>query len=126
MRSEPRATIRTLLRQPLFRLLAINLAAGILVATLLLGGLLALNPLHLRELIFADDSPGTALGLLLFGFVITFGSAAMGTAIMAMGQHRSGGGSGGRRHRLASGLEPSPVPVREPTRRMRAPRERHH
>jgi hypothetical protein len=37
-------------------------------------------------LIFADDSPGTALGLLLFGFVVTFGSAAMGTAIMAMGQ----------------------------------------
>jgi hypothetical protein len=35
-----------------------------------------------RDLIFADSSPGTALGLLLFGFVITFGSAVMGTAIM--------------------------------------------
>jgi hypothetical protein len=125
MRSEPRA-IRKLLRQPLFRLLAINLAAGVLVAALLLGGLLWLNPLRLRELIFADDSPGTALGLLLFGFVITFGSAAMGTAIMAMGQDRSGGGDGGRRQTTASGLLPARVPVREPTRRERASHGRHH
>ncbi len=74
------------LRVPLFRLLAINLAAGMAVAALLVGGLLALSPFGLRHLIFADNSPGTALGLLLFGFVVTFGSAAMGTAIMAMGQ----------------------------------------
>ena len=73
------------LRVPLFRLLAINLAAGMMVAALLVGGLLLLDPYHLRDLIFADRSPGTALGLLLFGFVVTFGSAAMGTAIMATG-----------------------------------------
>ncbi len=73
------------LRLPLFRLLAINLAAGIAVAALLVGGLLVLNPGGLRNLIFADQSPVAALGLLLFGFVVTFGSAAMGTAIMAMG-----------------------------------------
>lgn len=74
------------LRVPLFRLLAINLAIGMTVAALLVGGLLALNPSGLRDLIFADSSPGTALGLLLFGFVVTFGSAAMGTAIMAVRQ----------------------------------------
>jgi hypothetical protein len=74
------------LRVPLFRLLAINLAAGTAVAALLVGGLLVLNPFGLRDLIFADNSPGTALGLLLFGFIVTFGSAVMGTAIMAMGQ----------------------------------------
>ena len=74
------------LRVPLFRLLAINLAAGVALATLVVGGLLALNPGGLRHLIFADASPGTALGLLLFGFVVTFGSAAMGTAIMALGR----------------------------------------
>ena len=74
------------LRVPLFRLLAINLAAGMAIAALVVGGLLALNPGGLRHLIFADASPGTALGLLLFGFVVTFGSAAMGTAIMAMGR----------------------------------------
>ncbi len=70
------------LRVPLFRLLAINLAAGMLLAALLVGGLLALNPSGLRDLIFANSSPGTALGLLLFGFIVTLGSTAMGTAIM--------------------------------------------
>jgi len=73
-------------RQPLIRLLAVNLAAGIAVAVLLLGGLLALNPHHLRDLIFADRAAPAALALLAFGFVITFGSAAMGTAIMALGR----------------------------------------
>ena len=77
------------LRVPLFRLLAINLAAGMALAVLLVGGLLALNPFGLRDLIFADSSPGTALGLLLFGFIVTFGSTAMGTAIMAAGQRKA-------------------------------------
>ena len=78
------AGLRGLLQKPLFRLLAINLASGIAVALLLLGGLLALNPFGLRGLILADRSPGLVLGLLLFGFVVTFGSAAMGSAIMAL------------------------------------------
>lgn len=77
-----------LLHVPLFRLLAINLAVGVAVAVLFVGGLVAINPAGLRDLILADSSPGTALGLLLFGFVVTFGSTAMGTAIMAMGQQQ--------------------------------------
>ena len=81
-----------LLRQPLFRLLAINLAIGISAAVLMLGGLIALNPHGLRDLIFADRSGGVAAGLLLFGLVITFGSVAMGSAIMALGGRTPGGG----------------------------------
>jgi hypothetical protein len=77
-----------ILRIPLFRLLAINLAAGAAAAALLVGGLLTLNPFGLRDLIFADNSPGIALGLLLFGFIVTFGSSAMGSAIMAMGKRQ--------------------------------------
>jgi hypothetical protein len=77
-----------ILRIPLFRLLAINLAAGAAAAALLVGGLLTLNPFGLRNLIFADNSPGIAFGLLLFGFIITFGSSAMGSAIMAMGKRQ--------------------------------------
>ncbi|NVN84980.1 MAG: hypothetical protein HXX15_02730 [Rhodopseudomonas sp.] len=84
-----------LFKVPLFRLLAINLAIGIAIASVVVGGLLAINPGGLRDLILADDSPGTALGLLLFGFVVTFGSAVMGSAIMAMGRedrdHHGGG-----------------------------------
>ncbi len=92
-----------LLRQPLFRLLAINLAIGIALATLLVGGLLALNPSGLRDLILADNSPGTALGLLLFGFVVTLGSTVMGSAIMAMGYlEKPDRGGGGKLVRVAA------------------------
>ncbi|QDL96290.1 hypothetical protein [Rhodopseudomonas palustris] len=112
-----------LLGQPLFRLLAINLAIGVMIAALLLGGLLYLNPGHLRDLIFADDSPGTALGLLLFGFVVTFGSAAMGSAIMAMGTDLRGGDNGGKKLalpiELISGAEPIPVRADHSARPMR-------
>ncbi len=83
--------------QPLLRLLAINLLIGIGMAVLMVGGLLALNPLDLRHLIFADRDAAAALALLLFGFLITFGSAAMGTAVMALGAPRKPrGGNGGK------------------------------
>src|SRR6516164_8321810 len=78
-----------LFRYPLFRLLAINLAAGAALAVLLVGGLLWLDPGGLRHLIFTDRAPGVALGLLLFGFVVTFASAAMGSAIMALGRRET-------------------------------------
>jgi hypothetical protein len=89
---------RALLRQPLIRLLAINLAAGIAAALLMLGGLLALNPGGLRDLIFADRMGYTALGLLLFGLTITFGSVAMGSAIMMLGKEPRRNGGGGKMH----------------------------
>ena len=76
------------LRHPLFRLLLINLAAGIAAAVLMLGGLLALNPANLRGLIFADRSPAVAAGLLLFGLAVTFGSTAMGSAVMSLGKRK--------------------------------------
>jgi hypothetical protein len=93
----------SVLGMPLFRLLAINLAIGACAAVLLVGGLLWLNPGHLRELIFADRTPGIGLALLLASFVITFGSAAMGSAIMAQGrkQETSGNGGGHGSHRAA-------------------------
>jgi hypothetical protein len=91
-----------LLREPLFRLLAINLALGVTTAALMLGGLLALNPHGLRDLILADRSPGVALGLLLFGLIITFGSVVMGSAIMAIGSDGRGGG----RTRADAGRKP--------------------
>src|SRR5215813_12446334 len=72
------------LDMPLTRLLAINLGIGVAVAVLLVGGLLVLNPGGLRDLILADRSPLVPIGLLLGGFIVTFASTAMGTAIMAM------------------------------------------
>ncbi len=79
-------TLKALARQPLIRLLAINCAAGVAAALLMLGGLLTLNPGNLRALILADRMGAVALGLLLFGLVVTFGSVAMGSAIMALEQ----------------------------------------
>ena len=70
---------------PLLRLLGINCAAGTAVALIAVGGLLALNG-QLRELIFADHSPAVPLVLLSGGFVVTFASVVMGTAIMRLGQ----------------------------------------
>ena len=87
------------------------------MAALLVGGLLVLDPYHLRDLIFADSSPGTALGLLLFGFVVTFGSAAMGTAIMAIGQVAEAEMTGRAAVRLrlvAQAVEPRPIAAGKP------------
>lgn len=84
-----------LFRLPLIRLLAVNLAIGAGLAVLMLGGLLALNPGNLRGLIAADRNGSAALALLAFGLIVTFGSVAMGTAVMALGskpQRKQGGG----------------------------------
>jgi hypothetical protein len=77
-------TARHIAHMPLLRLLGINCAAGIAVAMLAVVGLLALLP-QLRDLIFDDHSPGVALALLGGGFIVTFASVMMGTAIMRLG-----------------------------------------
>ncbi|HVY00670.1 MAG TPA: hypothetical protein VHA55_12870 [Pseudorhodoplanes sp.] len=87
-----------LFRQPLIRLLLVNLAGGIGAAALMLGGLLLLNPGGLRDLMLRDEMGVLALGMLAFGLVITFGSVAMGTAIMSLGADEGSGQ--GRRDRL--------------------------
>ncbi len=70
---------------PLFRLLAANLAGGVAVATLAVAGLVGLDCFGLGRLLLHDRDPAVALVLLTFGFVVTFGSAAMGSAIMMSG-----------------------------------------
>lgn len=100
--------LRSIVRDPLYRLLLVNLAAGLTAALLLCGGLLLINPGRLRDLILSDQSPQIAFLLLLFGFAITFGSAAMGTAIMMIGKRRTppSGGQGVRRQ------EPLAIPIK--------------
>ena len=100
----------SLLRQPLIRLLAVNLAAGIAIAVLMLGGLLALNPGGLRDLIFADRDGIAALALLAFGLLITFGSAAMGSAIMALGHNAGAGRRSARQAGARQGAAPRCTP----------------
>ena len=88
---------------PLFRLLAINLAIGIAAAFLMIGGLLLLNPYGLRSLLLSDRSGVTVFVLMAFGFIVTFGSTAMGTAIMMLG-----------RDTRPRGGKSAPEPVAEP------------
>ena len=71
---------------PLLRLLAVNLALGAAVAGIAWSGLLLLDVHGLRGLILRDQSPAVPLALLLFGFIISFGSWVMGTAIMCIGR----------------------------------------
>ena len=80
------APLRRLARLPLFRLLGVNLVAGVVVATLAVGGLLAFDPFGLRALIVADQSPAVALLLLGGGFVITFAGVVMASAIKQIGR----------------------------------------
>lgn len=77
-----RATFRDLVNSRLMRLLAINLGIGIALAVIMVAGLLALDTHHLRTLIFHDRSGFLAVAVMLGGFIVTFGSIAMGSAIM--------------------------------------------
>jgi hypothetical protein len=72
----------------LIKLLAINLAGGVVFAMLVVGGLLLFDAHGLGRLLLHDRSPALAVGLLLFGFVVTLGSWVMGTAIMQIGRER--------------------------------------
>jgi len=102
---------------PLLRLLAVNCAAGIAIALLALGGLLVVD-VPLRELILRDQSPFVALALLGGGFIITFGSAVMGTAVMRLGGEPGSPpvSGGGRRSREDDASSADAVPVYVPAR----------
>ncbi len=69
----------------LIRFLLVNCAIGIAGGWTLLAGLLATNAANLRTLIWNSSSPEIPIILLAAGFAITFGSAAMGAAVMMLG-----------------------------------------
>jgi hypothetical protein len=72
---------RTLPR--LIRFLLVNCAIGIAGGWTFLGALIATDTASLRTLIWNEGS-AVPIILLAAGFAITFGSAAMGAAVMAM------------------------------------------
>ncbi len=67
------------------RFLLGHAAIGILIAFLFVGSLLALDVAGLRALMLRGGDGVIALALLLFGSSVTFGSAAMGAAVMGLG-----------------------------------------
>ena len=68
----------------LLKLLVRHLVMGITAGWVTLGMLLFVNIGGLCTILFASSDPVLALILLAFGFTITFGSLAMGAAIMTL------------------------------------------
>jgi hypothetical protein len=68
----------------LLKLLAINLAIGIFIALSFLAILLYTDMGGLGTLIWESDNPALALLLLGVGLCVTFGSAAMGAAVIML------------------------------------------
>lgn len=104
--------VAALLRQPLLRLLAVNLAFGLVIAVVAVAGLLALDAHRLRSLVLGDQSPWIAVGLLLFGFAVTMGSWVMGSAVMRLGDGEGGPGRSAAAPVTPAEGDPVPVPVR--------------
>ena len=77
--------------------LAFHCLAGVIAGWIVIGGLLRLDVAGLGGLVMTSDLFPVPLLMLLAAFAITFGSVAMGSAIMGLG--RSGGPAGvtGRR-----------------------------
>ncbi len=73
-----------------------HLLVGILAGWSLLGLLLWLDVAGLRTLIQRSGESWLVVGLLLFGFAITFGSLAMGTGVMGLRERPPKPTGGGR------------------------------
>lgn len=68
----------------LLRFLAVNCIIGVLAGWAFLGGLLLTDAWGLASTIFASADPVVPIVMLLVVFAITFGAAAMGTAVLLM------------------------------------------
>ena len=68
----------------LLRLLLVNCAIGVAGGWTLLAALIATDTAHLRTLICNSSSPLQPILLLAAGFAVTFGSVAMGAAVMSI------------------------------------------
>ena len=77
-----------------------HLLIGVLAAVLFLALLLITDLFGLRSLIFGHESGWLAAAMLLFGFVLTFGSLAMGMGVFSLGR----GPGGGRQRRVFASL----------------------
>ncbi|CTQ61740.1 hypothetical protein IWQ55_003808 [Labrenzia sp. EL_208] len=97
--------------EPLFRLIAINGAAGIVIAILVLAGIFWSNIGNLRNLVLNADDPVLPVLMLAFGLVITLGSVVIGSAIMLLGKEDRGGGTAFRLPEVDKGSALQPVRV---------------
>ncbi len=117
---------RRLRDEPLLRLLAVNGLIGAVVAGALAAVVLITDTAHLRTLIFSSREPWIGIVLLFFGFVVTMGSVAMGTAVMLLPKDDDDDGPGGgsklevlKLPQMTPPMTPAPVRVTAGSRRSR-------
>ncbi|HUG61399.1 MAG TPA: hypothetical protein VMP03_06120, partial [Methylomirabilota bacterium] len=94
-------------RDPVLSLLLTNAFAGSVVALIVVFAILVLDIGQLQTLISGSEQPLVPAILLSAGFIVTFASVAMGTAIMRIGRP-DGGSPGG----LPQGMVPVPIRAR--------------
>ncbi len=82
-------------RDPLYRLLVVNAAAGMALAVAFVVALFWFNVAGLGALLLKDHQPALVGAFTAFGFIVTFSSLMMGSAIMMQGGKDEG--DGGRR-----------------------------
>lgn len=85
-----------------FLFLFLHMAMGIAIGWAVLAGILWFDVARLSTLLFASPHVLEGMFMLMVVFAVTFGGAAMASAIMGLGQNDNGGAGGnGRRIRLA-------------------------
>lgn len=97
---------------PIVKMLLVNAVAGAGLGLAFVAILLGLDVAKLRTLLFADANGFVALLLLAAGFVVTFSSVMMATAIMLHFRGDDAGNGGGN-------TRPSLIPATIPARRDR-------
>lgn len=70
------------------RFLLHHLVVGVLAAIAFFALLIGFDLANLRTLLTESDHGWVAGALLLFGLIVTFGSVAMGIAVMSLGKDR--------------------------------------
>lgn len=101
--------MRLLPKNPLMRLLSINLAIGAAAGLLVVAGFYVLDIGGIQRLTNSDEMPWVPVIMLIVMFIITLGSAAMGAAIMMLPKDE--GGDKGKRVPVGPALLQA-VPVR--------------
>jgi hypothetical protein len=85
-------------RDPLHRLLFINGLCGAFLALAFVAALFIFNVAGLADLLGSEGQPALVVGLMAFGFIITFSSLMMGSAIMMQSDRDDDHGDGDSGH----------------------------
>jgi hypothetical protein len=104
-------------RDPLHRLLLINGACGAALALAFVAALFLFNVAGLADLLGKDGEPALVAAIMAFGFVITFSSLMMGSAVMMQSDKDDDNGDDDKGHGAKSGDRLRPALATSPRRR---------